>query len=238
MWISGVHPVEEVLRRRPNDVEAVVSCRREESIREIVELASLRAISVQQVSREALNQLVGYRQHQGVAARLRLFPYEELSAFLNTPGGVPSPLVLLDSLEDPQNLGAILRSAAFFGVRGVLIPAHRSVSITDAVSRVSAGALSMVTLVRVPNLVSAMDTLTEEGFTLVGLDAHAPRMLYGCPLDHPLAVVLGNEHRGMRRLVRERCHLLVSIPRVGEMESLNVAAAAAVAFAEVARRSI
>ncbi|MEJ5299450.1 MAG: 23S rRNA (guanosine(2251)-2'-O)-methyltransferase RlmB [Thermodesulforhabdaceae bacterium] len=237
MWISGVHVVKEVLSKKPHLAIEVVFCRKDSAVMEIVDQARVCGLAVKELSRADLNQIVGYRQHQGIALKIKAFPYADFDDLLDQPPENISPLVLLDEIEDPQNFGSILRSAAFFGSGGIIIPEHRSVSVTDAVSRVSAGAISMVSVVRVPNLVRAMKALSDRGFTIVGLDAHAELSIYDSELLHPVALVVGNEHRGMRRLVREHCHRIVKIPARGEMESLNAAVATAVALAEVLRQN-
>ncbi|MCX7823534.1 MAG: 23S rRNA (guanosine(2251)-2'-O)-methyltransferase RlmB [Syntrophobacterales bacterium] len=235
MWISGVHVLEEMLRNRPDLIIEILYCRKD--ISNLIERAISHGISVKDTSRETLNRIMGYRQHQGVAIKIKHFLYGDFSEIIEEPVKNLSPIVLLDGLEDPQNFGSILRSAAFFGVRVVVIPEHRSVSVTDAVIRVSAGAASMVSIVRVPNLVGAIRVLSERGFNIVGLDAHAERSIYDSSLLHPLALVVGNEHKGMRRLVREHCRQIVKIPPLGEMDSLNAAVATAVALAEVSRQN-
>jgi 23S rRNA (guanosine2251-2'-O)-methyltransferase len=237
MWISGVHVVKEVFKNKPHLAVEVLFCRKDYAVTEIISQAKTFGISVKEVSREDLNRVVGYRRHQGIALKIKAFPYADFDDLMDQPAREISPLVLLDGIEDPQNFGSILRSAAFFKAGGVIIPEHRSVSVTDAVSRVSAGAISMLSVVRVPNLVNAMKILADKGFTIVGLDAHAELSIYDSILHHPVALVVGNEHRGMRRLVRERCHRIVKIPDGGEMESLNAAVATAVALAEVFRQN-
>jgi 23S rRNA (guanosine2251-2'-O)-methyltransferase len=238
MWISGVHVLEELLKHSPQLIVEIVHCRRDALVIGLVDRARTYAISVREASREALNRLMGYRHHQGVAVKVKSFPYADFDELTDKPAEELSPLVLLDGIEDPSNFGSILRSAAFFGVKGVIIPEHRSVSVTDAVCRVSAGAVTMVSIVRVPNLVRAMDVLEDKGFAIVGLDAHAGDSIYDLSLSHPVALVVGSEHKGMRRLVREHCHRIARIPSCGEMESLNAAVATAIALAEVHRQNL
>lgn len=235
MWVSGVHVLEEMLRNKHYLIEEIFYCRKDLS--DLIEKARSLGVVVKQRGREELNRLIGYRRHQGVVLRIKHFPYVGIDEIMGYPVEELSPLLLLDGIEDPQNLGSILRSAAFFGVKGVVIPEHRSVSVTDAVVRVSAGAISMVSVVRVPNLVRTIDDLSGMGFVVVGLDAHAGRSIYETALVHPIALVVGSEHRGMRRLVRERCHHIVKIPSRGEMESLNASVATAIALAEVFRQN-
>jgi 23S rRNA (guanosine2251-2'-O)-methyltransferase len=237
MWISGVHVLEELLKNSPQLILEIVHCRKDEVVKSIIAKARACSISVKESSREELNRLMGYRGHQGVALKVKSFPYADFDEATGKSAADLSPIVLLDGLEDPQNFGSILRSSAFFGVKGVIITEHRSVSVTDAVCRVSSGAVAMVPIMRVPNLVRAIDVLLDKGFTIIGLDAHADHSIYSSYLIHPIAIVVGSEHKGMRRLVRERCQKIVRIPSCGEMESLNAAVATAIALAEVFRQN-
>lgn len=237
MWISGVHVLEELLKNSPQLIVEIVHCRKDEVVRGLIAKARACSISVKELSREEINRLMGYRGHQGVALKIKSFPYADFDAATAKTALELSPIILLDGLEDPQNFGSILRISAFFGVKGVIIPEHRSVSVTDAVCRVSAGAVAMVPIMRVPNLVRAIDVLLDKGFTVIGLDAHADHSIYRLSLIHPIAIVVGSEHKGMRRLVRERCQKIVRIPSCGEMESLNAAVATAIALAEVFRQN-
>ncbi|MBW1975566.1 MAG: 23S rRNA (guanosine(2251)-2'-O)-methyltransferase RlmB [Deltaproteobacteria bacterium] len=235
LWITGIHPVEEALKRRPENVCEIWVARKGEAIDEIIATAKIAGVPVRRVSRDKLHERVGHKKHQGVAAIIRRFEYVDLESCLKE-GVEERILLLLDSVEDPQNFGSILRSAAFFGVDGVIITEHRCVSVTDAVSKVSAGALSHVPVIRVKNLVKTMDKLREAGFMIAGLDVHANESIYTADLSLPLALVVGNEHKGLRRLVREHCDLRVIIPPCGKIDSLNAAVSTAVALAEMRRR--
>jgi 23S rRNA (guanosine2251-2'-O)-methyltransferase len=151
--------------------------------------------------------------------------------------GEPPFLLLLDGVEDPGNLGAILRSADAAGVHGVVIPLRRAVGLTPAVAAASAGAIEHVSVAAVPNLAQAVERLKAEGVWVIGADPASGRVFYEAPLRPPLALVVGGEGRGLSRLVRERCDLLVRIPRYGATASLNVSVAAALVLFEVRRQS-
>jgi 23S rRNA (guanosine2251-2'-O)-methyltransferase len=160
---------------------------------------------------------------------------EELLAGENSPG-TPGLLVLLDGIEDPQNLGAIVRTALAAGAGGVVIPERRAVGLTETVARASAGAAAHMRVARVTNLARAMEEIKEAGYWLVGLDEKADKRHTDIDLSVPIAMVLGGEGKGLHQLVRERCDFVVSIPAVGPIRSLNVSVAAGIALFEVVRQ--
>ena len=203
-------------------------------IGEIRRRAEELAIPVRYVPREQIERAARGLNHQGVAAITGRFRYTPLEQLLD----VDRPSVLfLDALTDPHNLGSLLRSADCAGFHGIVIPAHRSVSVTPAVRRVSAGASEVVPVARVTNLGRALDEARSAGLWILGLDEDASSDLWSTDLaEPPVGLVLGAEDRGMSKSVRERCDELVSIPQAGRIGSLNVAVAGAVAMFEVARR--
>jgi 23S rRNA (guanosine2251-2'-O)-methyltransferase len=202
---------------------------------EIRRRAEAAAIPVRMVPKDHMDRLVR-GNHQGVAAvagRYRYAPLDEILA-------AESPAVLfLDGITDPHNLGSLLRSADGAGFGGVVIPAHRSVSVTGAVRRVSAGAAEVVPVARVRNLNQAIDEAKQKGLWILGLDEKAGVSIWSTDLaTPPVGLVLGSEDRGISLKTRERCDELVSIPRRGRIGSLNVAVAGAIAMFEVARRGV
>jgi 23S rRNA (guanosine2251-2'-O)-methyltransferase len=208
-------------------------------------LADARGVEIREVPRTQLDRLVGSAgasaaaAHQGVALRVPPFDYyelEDLRARLAEAG--PQALVVaLDAVTDPHNLGAVARSAAAFGAHGLLLGQRRTAGVTPAAWKVSAGALARLPVARVPNLVRALAELATDGLMLAGLDADGELDLDRLDLAlGPLVLVVGAEGRGLSRLVRERCDVLVRIPLAGGVESLNASVAAGVALAEVARR--
>lgn len=249
-WIAGVHPVHEALLAAPAEVREVLVAREAEARRlaPIRQAAAAAGVPVALRDRTDLTRLVGHDRHQGVAARLRGLPgyvaLEDLLARVEADraAGRPALLVLLDGIVDPQNLGAIIRSAEGAGAQGVVIPRDRAVGLTAAAVRASAGAAHHLPVARVTNLVAAMATLADRGVWSVGTVAPGPGAGEGAQAYHEadlagdLALVVGAEGRGLRRLVAERCDRLVTIPLHGRVASLNASAAAAVLLFEAQRQ--
>jgi len=235
-WICGVHPVREALRVRLPGAREMLVCREGLKMEGLRQLAAEARIPVRSSTREKLEERSGSINHQGVALLVEGDPYFPLESFLEAPAEDVDPLLILDSVQDPQNLGALLRSGCFLGARGVILPKDRSVGLTAAAVKVSAGAAAHLPLIRVGNLVRAMERVKEKGLWIVGLELENALSLYEVDLSVPAALVLGNEEKGLRPLVRKHCDFLARIPRCGPLQSLNVAAAGAVALAEIQRR--
>jgi 23S rRNA (guanosine2251-2'-O)-methyltransferase len=193
---------------------------------------------VQSVGGEVLSKWVGDVAHQGVAAAVRpLKAWDERDLLAALGQTVGDPLLLvLDGVTDPHNLGACLRTADAAGAHAVLIPRDRAATVDAVARKVAAGAAEFVPVASVTNLARALDLLKERGIWVVGTDGEAPQTLYSADLRRPLALVLGAEGSGMRRLTRERCDFLVRIPMAGQVESLNVSVAAGVALFEACRQ--
>lgn len=236
--VFGRQPVLEALRsgQEVNKL-LVVKGQRQGSIREIMALAKDLGIVVQEVDRVVLDKISEEANHQGVVAQIseiRYWSLEELLAKPATPDWPPL-LVLLDGIQDPHNLGSILRTAEAMGVDGVIIPERRAVGITGTVMKSSAGAANYIPVCRVTNLPRTMDLLKEHGYWLVGADM-VGEVCYQQDLTGPLALVIGSEGTGLSRLVKEKCDFLSSIPMRGEINSLNASVAAALFMFEVARQ--
>lgn len=207
-------------------------------VADIVTLANNSGVPVQQVERQQLDRL-GNFNHQGVAAEAAPYPYVELEEILaEADQRQEMPLLLmLDCLQDPQNFGALLRTAEIVGVHGVVIPKRRAVGITPAVVNSSAGATEHLLVARVTNLVRAMEELKARGLWMVGLEDVAQAHLYDqTDLAIPLALVVGSEGRGLGRLVRETCDMLIKLPMRGKISSLNAAVAGSIALYEAWRQ--
>lgn len=238
--IWGRHPVAEALKAgRPIDrVFLAEGARPIGLIAEILRLCAENGVKLQRLDRRALDRMSGGANNQGVVAEATEYRYQTLDDLL--AGARQSPglpfLLALDSLEDPQNFGTLLRSADATGVDGILIPLHRSVGVTPAVDKASAGAVEFLSIARVTNLARALAELKGQGYWIVGLDSSGTVLYDQFAVDVPLVVVVGAEGRGLGRLVRETCDLLVRLPMRGQIQSLNAAVAGSVVLYDVLRR--
>jgi 23S rRNA (guanosine2251-2'-O)-methyltransferase len=241
-YLYGRQPVLEALRAGRRRVFRVLLAAGSDSPRgpdEAVRAAEGARCPVERVDRRALQRTLGAVNHQGIAAEVGAYPYVEFMECLSGMGERVGPalVLLLDHLQDPQNLGALLRVAEATGVDAVLLPVDRAASVTPAAVRASAGAAEHMTVSRVTNLARAMEALKREGLWLAGLDPGAGAARYtDADLTTPLGLVVGGEGRGLGRLVRERCDFLIHLPQHGRVGSLNAATAGAVALYEVLRQ--
>lgn len=218
----------------------IASGDREGSVAEIAALAKERGIVVQYVERAKIEALAGGHRHQGVLAYVAPVPYAELDDILKAAkekGEAPF-LVLLDELEDPHNLGALLRTADATGVHGILIPKRRSVSLNATVAKTSAGAVEYVPVARIGNIAQTLKKLKEKGFWVAGADMDGEKAYYEADLTGPLVLVVGSEGRGMSRLTKEACDFIVSMPMVGRINSLNASVAGSILMYESMRQRL
>lgn len=238
--VEGRRPVVELLRTdRPVEAVLVAAGSREAgAVAEIRRLAEGRGVEVREVPRRRIEELARTRSPQGVIALVPAFPYAELDEPLARARdhGEPLLLVALDGITDPQNLGAIARSAEAAGAHGLLLPQRRSAHVTAAAEKASAGALAHLPVVLADNLGRTLGRLQDQGVWVVALDGDAETAVWDLPVaTEPLCLVVGAEGKGVSRLIRERADLRGRIPMVGRVGSLNASAAAAVALFEVAR---
>ncbi len=235
--LYGIHPVLETLKSGRREVEQIhVSVgRQDRKVRQILSLASRKKVPVRRVPLEILDRLARGGIHQGVVAEVTGSGPVGVEEVLVSAGKNPLFLIL-DQVEDPRNLGAILRSAAAARVDGVFLPDRGSAGLTPAVAKASAGYADQVRVAVVGNLVNLLERLKEKGIWVVGLDRAAGTPWTGFDYSLPLALVVGGEGKGIRRLVREHCDILVGIPLAGGVDSLNVSVAAGVALFEVVRQ--
>lgn len=237
--IAGKHPVLEAMRagRALNKIFLFNQAQRN-LVQPILEEAKARGVVVQMVDKRKLDQLAPDMQHQGVVAQAAPIAYAEVEDLLALAAerGEPPFIVLLDEIEDPHNLGSILRTADCTGVHGVIVPKRRSAGLTAVVAKTSAGAVEHVRVARVANLVQTMEKLKEAGLWIAGADAGAPQSFYQTKLTGPIAVVIGSEGNGLSRLVREKCDFILSLPMFGHVNSLNASVAAGVILYEVVRQ--
>lgn len=236
MLIYGVNPVAEALRAgRVREIR--IAGRHDQRIRELLDLASARGVQVRQVTREVLDEETGGAVHQGVVAEVRSLPPATLAELARRREGEDAPLiVVLDGVEDPQNLGAIVRTVDAAGGSGIVRQTRHAAPLTGAVAKASAGAVHHVPIADVVNIARALEELKELGVWTAGLDAAAETPYYDLDLTLPIALVVGAEGYGLRRLVRERCDFVAAIPMRGHVSSLNVSAAAAIVLFEAVRQ--
>jgi 23S rRNA (guanosine2251-2'-O)-methyltransferase len=239
--LYGIHPVREALKAARRDIFEVYIAEEKASgrLEKLAALSGSLSLAVKTVTGLWLKQLTGTAQHQGVAARVSPFPLKDMSSIGHVLGSADRNDffgVLLDNVLDPQNLGAIIRTAVAVGVGAVVIPKKRSASPTPAVSRASAGALEHVCLVRVTNMVNTIRIFKEKGIWVFGMDPAATDTIYTVDLTAAAAIVIGGEEKGLRPLVKKHCDSVISIPQTGPLNSLNASAAAAVVMYEVFRQ--
>jgi 23S rRNA (guanosine2251-2'-O)-methyltransferase len=207
------------------------------AVQPIFELAKAQKTPVTFKDRAALDVKAGTSKHQGVLALLSGIETLELEPFLRElPAGRPRFLLLLDEVQDPHNLGAILRTACAAGVEGVLLPKHRTSPLTPAAIKSSAGAAQWVPLVRVGNAAEALRRIRDEGIFLLGAEASTGDEVYAEDLCQDLCIVIGGEGKGLRPVLKKVCDALVSLPMIGPIDSLNASVAAGILFYEVVRQ--
>jgi len=233
--IFGVHAVFEALLSTEQHLERIHVAREVNSpkIKQLLELAQSRRVPVRREERAIIDRLVPGKTHQGIVAIAGALPYADFEAMLRSDNSV---IVVLDGVEDPHNLGAIIRTAEACHASGIVVPDRHSAPLSATVVKASAGATAHFPVARVTNLVVALDRLKEHGFWIVGVDVAANRMWTDFDYKVPTAVVLGGEHRGLRRLVKEHCDVLVKLPMLGKIESLNASVAVAVVLYEIVRQ--
>ena len=232
--IWGIHPVLEVLTNAPEQIKTITV--REpglsRKLQEVVALAEQNRLQIETVARITIP---GEREpnHQGVVARLKPPPAVNLTELLK---GAPPLLVALDSITDPHNLGAIIRSAAAAGAAGIILPKDRAVQITGTVAKVAVGALAHIKVCRVTNLSSALQEMKDAGYWIFGAAGEARQTLYQADFSGPVCLVIGSEGKGLRPLVKKQCDFLISIPMNNQVNSLNASVAAGIMLFEIAKQ--
>lgn len=238
--IYGRKPVLEAIRSGQRAISRVYLLQgsRDAALDQVEMHAKSRSIPVSLETRHRMDTLAAQENHQGVIAVVDDFKYADLQDVLDTARDKNQPVfvLLLDEIEDPHNLGAIIRSADAAGVHGVVIPKNRAAEVNATVLKSSAGASGHVTTVRVANINDTIKKLKEAGVWVVGTDVEATKYFYEYDYRQPVAIVIGNEGRGLRRLVKENCDDLVKIPMAGKMSSLNASVASALLLFEVTRQ--
>ena len=239
--IAGRNSVGEALKSgRPLNKLLIAKGERQGSLRELAGMAKDKGILVQEVEPQRLAQLAPGQRHQGVVAMASPVEYaevEDILAAAEAKGEAPL-IVVLDELEDPHNLGAVLRSVDAAGAHGVIIPKRRSCPLSTTVAKTSAGAVEYVPVARVANLAQTLDKLKKAGVWVAGCDMDGTENYFEASLKGPLALVIGGEGRGLGRLVKEHCDFLVRIPMQGHVNSLNASVACSLVLYEAVRQRL
>lgn len=239
-YVSGRNPVLEILKT-DREVEKLYVLKGElqGSINKIMGIAKDRNIVIQQVDKAKLDSLADGNTHQGVVALVTSYNYVDIDDILNRAKEKnQSPfIVILDGLEDPHNLGAIIRTAECAGVHGVIIPKRRSAQVNQTVYKSSAGAVEHMLISKVNNVVNTIKELKDKGMWIYGADMDGTDYHFNTSLKGPIALVIGSEGKGLSRLVKENCDVLVKIPMLGQISSLNASNAASILIYEVVRQN-
>jgi 23S rRNA (guanosine2251-2'-O)-methyltransferase len=240
-FIYGIHAIESLLTHSPERILElwVLQGRDDDRLASLLKAAQDFGCTVQRATKKTLDEKADSSQHQGVVARVKaakVLAEHELDALLDSTE-VPF-LLILDGVTDPHNLGACLRNADAAGVHGIIVPKDNSAGLTPTVSKVACGAAETVPLFQVTNLARTMRHLQERGVWIVGTAGEADGALYQAELTGPLAIAMGAEDKGLRRLSREACDKLISIPMAGSVSSLNVSVATGVCLFEAVRQRI
>ena len=233
--ICGVHAVFEALASGRQPIERIHIARESKSgkLKDILELARVRNIPVRREDRAALDRMAQGEVHQGIVAVCGEISYADFEVLFKTE----KPLIIvLDGIEDPHNLGAVIRTAEACHASGIVVPERHSAPLSATVVKASAGASAYVPVVRAKNLVHVIGELKERGLWVIGVDPAGTKDWTSFDYTGPVALVLGGEHRGLRRLVRENCDALVRLPMLGRIASLNISVAAGVVLYEVVRQ--
>ncbi len=232
--LYGIHSVRESIGRRPVEYVLIAQGHGGPRLEEILQLCRIHGVATRFVPRQALDRIAGGAGHQNVAAICSAKPYDDLD---EVTAGSDAPLIIaLDGVEDPANLGAVIRTGVAAGASGAIIPERRAAGLSAAVARSASGALEHLKIARVTNLARALSELKKKGIWVYGLAPEAAGCYLELDYTLPCVLVFGGEERGLHRLVRETCDALASIPLYGPIQSLNVSAAAAVVLYEAARQ--
>lgn len=237
--IEGRNPVMEALKAEREIDKIIVSKGNVEgSIKKIIAIAKDKKIPVQYVDKNKLNQMSSGGAHQGVIAYVAAYQYFEIEEVIESirEKGEDIFLIILDEITDPHNLGSIIRTANASGAHGVIIPKRRSVGLTATVAKTSAGAIEYVPVSKVTNISRTIDYLKDQGIWIIGADMDGEKLHYDSDLTGNVALVIGNEGKGISRLVKEKCDFLVKLPMKGQVSSLNASVAASILMYEVLKQ--
>jgi len=237
--VEGRHPVLEALKagREINKI-LLLEDSHGSTVMEILTKARAQGILIQSVPKAKLDVIAEGRNHQGVIAYISAKEYVELDVIVNAANNSPRPglILVLDEIEDPHNLGSILRSADAVGAHGVVIPKRRAVPLTATVAKASAGAIEHVPVARVNNISQTIESLKKMGYWVVGTDVDAQQQYHQVDMTGPTVIVIGNEGKGLGEVVKKRCDHLVRLPMVGQVQSLNAGVATGILLYEALRQ--
>ena len=236
--IYGIHAVGEAVKARGRTMEyvAVARERHDARVQIVIDAARSAGVAVRFLPRDQLDRLAGTSQHQGIAAQVKARGYADVSDILDQRRGAKAFVLVLDGIEDPHNLGAVIRTADAAGVDGVIIPERRAVGLNATVAKASAGASEHMAVARVTNIARTVEELKQNNIWTVGLDERGTQSYDAVDYATDCALILGAEGHGLHELVRKKCDFLVSIPMQGHVPSLNVSVAAAIVMYEVVRQ--
>ncbi len=238
--VYGVHPLQQALALGKRECYKIVLEQGQPPARlaPLLKLAKQQKTRVETLPREAFRKQFGKLNHQGIVGYFSPIRTLELATLIEQAfkSGPHPALVLADEIQDPQNLGALIRSAYVLGLQGLVVPKHRSAPINETVAKCSAGAVESLAIACVANLKQAAELLKEKGFWIVGVDMAGERPCYEFDFNMPVALIIGGEGKGMRPLLKKSCDFTVSIPMAGELGSLNASTAGAIVFYEIQRQ--
>lgn len=238
--IYGINPVTEALKMESCRILRIAVSRDagNEPVQKIMLLAAEKSIPVAFQEKRELEKLAGHRSHQGIVGLCKPFAYAELDRIIENRHQTPLRclLLLLDGITDPQNLGALIRTAHCFGADGVVVPGHRSASVNATVVKASAGAALYTPVARIANMARALDDLKEKGFWVYGADAASGQDMNAASYHGDVGLVMGSEGEGLRSIIKKKCDFLLSIPMKGKIDSLNVSVAAGILLHDIHRK--
>ncbi len=237
--LFGVNPVKEALRGTRGAFNLYVQTNAtDHRVESIIKLAEERGVAVHRRDKIDLTKMCASSHHQGIALEVEPFIYADLDDLLATitQSGTAGFLLVLDGIQDPHNLGALIRSAACAGVNGVIIPKDRACGVTAGAEKASAGAIETIPVAMVTNVAQTLETMKKSGYWVYGLEGESSTSLYDVKFSGNTVLVVGGEGEGIRPLVRKQCDVLMSIPQYGGVNSLNASVAGGIAMFEAARK--
>ena len=239
--VSGVNPVREALSARPDQIEVVYFSTKDQSrLSSLLNISKKARIRTSPTDKKQLDKLSGDDKHQGIVALISDYSYSNLHEILDfsRKSEEKAFILVLDGIQDPHNLGAIIRSAESSGIHGIIIPSDRAVNVNSTVEKVSAGAVEHVKIAKVTNIARTLETLKKEGLWVMGAEGGSKISLYKSDLTVDIALVIGSEGRGIRPLVEKKCDLMFNIPMNGKVNSLNASVSSAIIMYEAVRQRL